>query len=129
MGGVLQRRRSQRRRRPGQSPGRAIRVQLLDAGLLCRVPQVLGRLPGFQALKGDALDAEQDPQASWLMSSSTPSPPGNRPAWPVFWLVHARSHKKGLTPAISTNVCGGIAAGETPVEVTVRETNEESKKT
>ena len=39
------------------------RVQLLDPGLLLRVLRVLGGLPGFQALKGDALLAEQDPQA------------------------------------------------------------------
>ena len=39
------------------------RVQVLGPRLLRRVPRVFGRLPGFQALKGDALLAEQDPQA------------------------------------------------------------------
>ncbi len=39
------------------------RVQLLDARLLLRIPRVLRRLPGFQALKGDPLLPEQDPQA------------------------------------------------------------------
>ena len=38
-------------------------VQVLDAGLLRRVAGVFGGLPGFQALKGDALLAEQPPQA------------------------------------------------------------------
>jgi hypothetical protein len=39
------------------------RVLLLDAGLLLRIPRVLGGFSDFQALKGDALGAEQDPQA------------------------------------------------------------------
>ena len=39
------------------------RVQVLDPGLLRRVVGVAGGFPGLQALKGDALLAEQDPQA------------------------------------------------------------------
>ena len=39
------------------------RVQVLHPGLLRRVLRVLGGLPRFQALKGDAFLAEQDPQA------------------------------------------------------------------
>jgi hypothetical protein len=39
------------------------RVQLLDPGLLLRLPRIFRGFPGFQALKGDALGAEQDPQA------------------------------------------------------------------
>ena len=39
------------------------RIQVLDPGLLHRVVRVFGDLPGFQPLKGDALLAEQHPQA------------------------------------------------------------------
>ena len=38
-------------------------VQLLDPRLLLRIPRILRRFPRFQALKADALLAEQDPQA------------------------------------------------------------------
>jgi hypothetical protein len=36
---------------------------MVDPGLLRRIVQVFGALPGFQALKGDALLAEQGAQA------------------------------------------------------------------
>jgi hypothetical protein len=36
---------------------------VLDPRLLLRIARVFGGLPGFQALKGNALLAEQDPQA------------------------------------------------------------------
>src|SRR5580704_19253580 len=39
------------------------RVQVLYPRLLLRIARVFGGLPGFQALKGNALLAEQDPQA------------------------------------------------------------------
>ena len=51
------------------------RVQMLDPGLLRRVPGVLGGFPGFQALKGDALLAEQRPQA--LMADVVDHPLGH----------------------------------------------------
>jgi hypothetical protein len=38
------------------------RVQLLDAGLLRRIPRIPGRLPRLQPLKAGALLAEQDPE-------------------------------------------------------------------
>jgi transposase len=52
------------------------RVQVLDPGLLRRVAGVLGGLPGLQALKGDALLAEQDPQA--LMADVVDHPLGHQ---------------------------------------------------
>ena len=53
-------------RRVAGAPGRLTvgdRVQVLDPGLFRRVARVFGGFPGFQALKGDALLAEQGTQA------------------------------------------------------------------
>jgi hypothetical protein len=52
------------------------RIQVLHPGLLHRIVQVLGCLPGLQALKGDALPAEQHAQA--LVADVVDHPLGNQ---------------------------------------------------
>jgi hypothetical protein len=67
------------------------RVQMLDPGLLRRIRGVLGGFPGFQALKGGALLAEQRPQALMADAAATPSATTNSPSLDKLQVENGRS--------------------------------------
>jgi hypothetical protein len=76
------------------------RAQVLDPRLLRRVPRVFRRLPGFQALKGDALLAEQHPQPLVADVVDHPSATRNSASLARLQVENGRSYSAGFALAI-----------------------------
>jgi hypothetical protein len=64
---------------------------MVDPGLLRRIVRVFGALPGFQALKGDALLAEQGAQALVADAAATPSATRNSASFDRLQVENGRS--------------------------------------